>query len=148
MGDHHIDELLTGMNESINTRSGMVATRIGLADTAIRFETNPPVMRLGSVRNNYPGDEVMKKLLLVASLMMPLVACTQTEQGATVGALGGAAIGSAVASSGNRAEGALVGGAVGAVAGALIGRANEPNRCRYRDSYGRVYVAACPRGYY
>lgn len=90
----------------------------------------------------------MKKLLLVAALIVPLAACTQTEQGATVGALGGAAIGSAVASSGNRAEGALVGGAVGAVAGALIGRANEPNRCRYRDSYGRVYLAECPRGYY
>lgn len=33
------------------------------------------------------------------------------------------------------------------MAGALIGQANEPNRCRYRDGYGRVYVAACPRNY-
>ena len=89
----------------------------------------------------------MKKLLLCAALMMPLAACSQTEQGAAIGGVSGAVIGSAVASPGNRAEGALVGGAVGAVAGALIGRANEPNRCRYRDSYGRVYIAECPRGY-
>jgi len=33
------------------------------------------------------------------------------------------------------------------VAGALIGRANEPNQCRYRDRYGQIYLAACPRGY-
>ena len=90
----------------------------------------------------------MKKLLLCAALMMPLAACSQTEQGAAVGGLGGAVIGSAVASPGNRAEGALVGGAVGAVAGALIGRANEPNRCQYRDSRGRIYIAECPAGYY
>lgn len=89
----------------------------------------------------------MKKLVMLMALLLPLGACSQTEQGAAIGGLGGAAIGSAVASPGNRAEGALVGGAVGAVAGALIGSANEPNRCRYRDGYGRVYIAACPRSY-
>ncbi len=89
----------------------------------------------------------MKKLIVLMGLLVPLAACSQTEQGAAIGGLGGAAIGSAVASPGNRAEGALVGGAVGAVAGALIGSANEPNRCRYRDRYGRVYVAQCPRNY-
>lgn len=89
----------------------------------------------------------MKKLIVVMGLLVPLAACSQTEQGATIGGLSGAAIGTAVASPGNRAEGALVGGAVGAVAGALIGSANEPNRCRYRDRYGRVYTAQCPRGY-
>ncbi|GAA4116350.1 glycine zipper domain-containing protein [Aminobacter aganoensis] len=91
---------------------------------------------------------VMKKLVMCLALLVPLAACSQTEQGAAIGGLGGAAIGSAVAAPGNRAEGALVGGAVGAVAGALIGRANEPNRCRYRDRYGRTYLAECPRGYY
>lgn len=91
---------------------------------------------------------MMNKLILGLALLMPLAACSQTEQGATIGGLGGAAIGSAVAAPGNRAEGALVGGAVGAVAGALIGRANEPNQCRFRDRYGRVYVAPCPGGYY
>lgn len=89
----------------------------------------------------------MKKILIGIALLMPLAACSQTEQGAAIGGLSGAAIGSAVAAPGNRAEGALVGGAVGAVAGALIGRANEPNRCYYRDQYGERYIARCPAGY-
>ena len=89
----------------------------------------------------------MKKLILGIALLMPLAACTQTEQGAVIGGVSGAAIGSAVASPGNRAEGALVGGAIGAVAGALIGKANEQNECYYRDRYGRRYIDRCPPGY-
>ena len=85
----------------------------------------------------------MKKTLLLLALLVPLGACSQTEKGAAVGGLGGAAIGAAVAN--DPVEGAVVGGAVGAVAGALIGRANEPDRCRYRDRYGRT--ARCPEGY-
>lgn len=87
----------------------------------------------------------MKKTMLLLALAMPLGACSQTEKGAAVGGLGGAAIGAAVA--GDPVEGAVVGGAVGAVAGALIGRASESGQCRYRDRYGRVYVARCPQGY-
>jgi outer membrane lipoprotein SlyB len=85
----------------------------------------------------------VRKTIFAVAAMLPLVACTQTEQGATIGALGGAAIGSAVASPGNRAEGALVGGVAGAVAGALIGRANEPGRCIYQRRDGSRYVASC-----
>ncbi|RVC76426.1 hypothetical protein EN745_24775, partial [Mesorhizobium sp. M4A.F.Ca.ET.022.05.2.1] len=81
----------------------------------------------------------MKKAIVLVALLMALGACSQTEKGAAVGGLGGAAIGAAVAN--DPVEGAVVGGAVGAVAGALIGRANEPDRCRYRDRYGRVYIA-------
>jgi hypothetical protein len=87
----------------------------------------------------------MKKTMLLLALLLPLGACSQTEKGAAVGGLGGAAIGAAVAN--DPVEGAVVGGAVGAVAGALIGRANEPDRCRYRDRYGRIYIARCPDGY-
>jgi phage tail tape-measure protein len=87
----------------------------------------------------------MKKAIVLAALLMALGACSQTEKGAAVGGLGGAAIGAAVAN--DPVQGAVVGGAVGAVAGALIGRANEPDRCRYRDRYGRVYIARCPQGY-
>ncbi|MCV3211787.1 YMGG-like glycine zipper-containing protein [Mesorhizobium sp. YC-39] len=87
----------------------------------------------------------MKKTMLLLALVIPLGACSQTEKGAAVGGLGGAAIGAAVA--GDPVEGAVVGGAVGAVAGALIGRASESGQCRYRDRYGRVYVARCPQGY-
>ena len=88
---------------------------------------------------------MMKKAIVLAALLMALGACSQTEKGAAVGGLGGAAIGAAVAN--DPVQGAVVGGAVGAVAGALIGRANEPDRCRYRDRYGRVYIARCPQGY-
>ncbi|RWM91596.1 MAG: glycine zipper 2TM domain-containing protein [Mesorhizobium sp.] len=87
----------------------------------------------------------MKKLVVLMVLVTSLAACSRTEQGAAVGGLGGAAIGAAVAD--DEVEGAVVGGAVGALAGALIGRATEPGRCRYRDRYGRVYIARCPAGY-
>ncbi|TIO06567.1 YMGG-like glycine zipper-containing protein [Mesorhizobium sp.] len=87
----------------------------------------------------------MRKTMLLMALLVPLGACSQTEKGAAVGGLGGAAVGAAVA--GDPVEGAVIGGAVGAVAGALIGRASESGQCRYRDRYGRVYVARCPRGY-
>ena len=88
----------------------------------------------------------MKKILVVLALMTPVAACSQTEQGAVIGGLGGAAIGSAVASPGNRAEGARVGGAVGVVAGALIGKATEPGKCYYYDKYNRRVIAPCPDG--
>ena len=87
----------------------------------------------------------MKKTLLILSLLIPLAACSRTEQGAAVGGLGGAAVGAAVA--GDPVKGAVVGGAVGAIAGAVIGHASEAGQCRYRDRYGRVYVARCPEGY-
>ena len=87
----------------------------------------------------------MKKAIFAVLCIAPLAACTPTEQGAAVGAASGGAIGAAV--SGN-AEGALAGAAIGGAAGALIGRASEGStQCRYRDSYGRVYVARCPNGY-
>jgi hypothetical protein len=87
----------------------------------------------------------MKKLLVMAALLLTVSACSQTEQGAAIGGLGGAAIGAAVA--GDPVEGAVIGGAVGGVAGALIGNASERDRCRYRDRHGRVHVASCPRDY-
>ncbi|WP_112808832.1 YMGG-like glycine zipper-containing protein [Ensifer sp.] len=82
----------------------------------------------------------MKKILIIASLVLPLAACTQTEKGAAIGAGSGAVIGGLA--TGN-VRGAAVGAAVGGVAGALIGNANEPGRCIYRDRYGRRYEAAC-----
>ncbi|MBZ9671358.1 hypothetical protein FJ970_04705 [Mesorhizobium sp. B2-1-8] len=87
----------------------------------------------------------MKRILTILVLTTALGACSQTEKGAAVGGLGGAAVGAAVAN--NPVQGAVVGGAVGAVAGALIGRASEPGRCRYRDRYGHTYVDRCPSGY-
>lgn len=81
----------------------------------------------------------MKKTLAAIVLILPLAACTQTQQGAAIGGLGGAAVGGAIGGT----EGALIGGAAGAVGGALIGRAQEPGQCIYRDAAGRQYTAAC-----
>ncbi|RRI02696.1 glycine zipper 2TM domain-containing protein [Mesorhizobium tamadayense] len=87
----------------------------------------------------------MTKMMVLAAVLVALSACSQTEKGAAIGGLGGAAVGAAVAN--NPTEGAVVGGAVGAIAGALIGHASESGQCRYRDRYGRVYIARCPAGY-
>lgn len=87
----------------------------------------------------------MRKILLLATLLLPIAACSQTEQGAAIGGLGGAAIGSAVAN--DPVEGAVLGGAIGALGGALIGNASERGQCRFRDRYGRVYTARCPSDY-
>lgn len=90
----------------------------------------------------------MRTTIIAGTMLLALAGCTQTQQGAAIGGVGGAAIGSAVAGPGSRTEGALVGAAVGTVAGALIGRASERDTCYFRDRYGRRYVARCPRGYY
>lgn len=90
----------------------------------------------------------MKKFILGIALLLPVAACTPTEEGAAIGAGSGALIGAAVAGPGDRGEGALVGGAIGAVAGALIGQSRErPGYCEYRDRRGRRYLERCPRGY-
>ena len=81
----------------------------------------------------------MKKTIAAIALILPLAACTATQQGAAIGGLGGAAVGGAIGDT----EGALIGGAAGALGGALIGRASESNRCIYEDQYGRRYEAAC-----
>lgn len=81
----------------------------------------------------------MKKTLAAVVLLLPLAACSQTEQGAVIGGLGGAAVGAAIGDT----EGAIIGGAAGAVGGALIGRAQEDDRCIYEDRYGRRYTAPC-----
>ena len=90
----------------------------------------------------------MRKIILGLTLLLPIAACTPTEEGAAIGAGSGALIGAAVANPGDRGEGALIGGAIGAVAGALIGQASErPGYCEYRDRRGRTYIERCPRGY-
>jgi hypothetical protein len=91
----------------------------------------------------------MKKTFIALALLAGVAGCTQTEQGAAIGGLGGAAIGAAVAGPGDRVPGAVIGGAVGAAAGALVGRAADrrSNQCVYRGRGGREYLAACPAGY-
>ncbi|MBN9070081.1 MAG: hypothetical protein J0H34_00470 [Rhizobiales bacterium] len=83
----------------------------------------------------------MKKVLIAAAVVAALAGCSNTEKGAAIGGLGGAAVGAAVAH--DPAVGAVVGGAAGAVAGALIGNATEPGKCYYRGRNGRRYIADC-----
>lgn len=93
----------------------------------------------------------MKKVLLALALIAPLAACSNTEKGAAIGALGGAALGTAAG--GNDTRNAIIGGAAGAIAGAVIGQAMDSRGqprdgwCEYRDRRGRTYVDRCPAGY-
>ncbi|KFE33972.1 glycine zipper 2TM domain-containing protein [Thioclava atlantica] len=87
----------------------------------------------------------MKKILLVLPLAASVAACQMTpqDQAAATGGVAGAALGAAVSKDGDRLEGAALGAAAGTVAGALIGKASQPGQCRYRDAYGREYIAPC-----
>ena len=78
----------------------------------------------------------MKKAIVLLLVGLSVASCTQTEKGASIGAVSGAVIGGAV--TGN-VRGAAVGAAIGGVGGALIGNASEPGYCYYRDQYGRQY---------
>lgn len=66
-------------------------------------------------------------------------ACTPAQQNTALGAVGGAAVGAAVSSDSDREKGAVVGGTLGT----LIGPAATSGQCRYRDAYGREFIAAC-----
>ena len=82
----------------------------------------------------------MKKLTFAAFaavMALGVSACTSTQQGATVGALGGALVGQAVG--GNTAS-TLIGAAAGGLAGALIGDAvGRPGYYRCRGRNGGIY---------
>lgn len=87
----------------------------------------------------------MKKAIILILAGLSVAGCTQTEQGAGIGAASGAVIGGLA--TGN-VRGAAVGAAIGGVAGAVIGKVSEqPGQCYYRDRYGRRYVDSCPRNY-
>lgn len=82
----------------------------------------------------------MRNLVFAVAALAAVSGCSQTQQGAAIGGLGGAAVGAAVTGD---VQGAAVGGLVGATAGALIGAANEPGKCYYRGRNGRRYIADC-----
>ena len=88
----------------------------------------------------------MRKLFVTLVAVAALAGCTNAEQGAVVGGVGGAALGTLAG--GNDVRNAIVGGAVGAIAGTLIGSSmDRQGYCRYRDQYGRIYEDRCPSGY-
>ncbi len=70
----------------------------------------------------------MKKIFLI--LLFSCIGCTTTQQGATVGGLGGATVGGIIGhQSGHDLEGAAIGGAVGAVGGMLVGEKMATKFC-------------------
>ncbi|MFE3836337.1 YMGG-like glycine zipper-containing protein [Pseudogemmobacter sonorensis] len=82
-------------------------------------------------------------LVLFAAAALGLSACTQTEQNAAIGALGGAAVGAAVSSDSDRTKGAMLGAVVGTVAGTMVGQTNTRGQCYYADGRGGTYIASC-----
>lgn len=87
----------------------------------------------------------MKKIAFALAGMLAVAGCTTAEQDAALGGTAGAVIGGLATGD---AGGAVVGGVVGAASGVLLGAATRKGECRYRDSAGRIYIAACPAGYY
>jgi uncharacterized protein YcfJ len=80
----------------------------------------------------------MKKGFLIfatAGLLLSGVSCGPNSQtGAVLGGLGGAAVGGIIGNqSGRGLEGAAIGGALGAGSGALIGNAQDQRNQRYYE---------------
>lgn len=86
---------------------------------------------------------MFRKLFACSALALALAACTPSEQGAAIGAVGGALAGSALSSDSDKTRGAIVGAGLGAIAGGLIGEANSPGQCYYHDGRGGRYIAPC-----
>ena len=87
----------------------------------------------------------MKRIFAVILCVFSLVGCTTTEQGATVGGLGGATVGGIIGhQSGNDLTGAAIGGVVGAVGGMIVG---EKMQTKFCPVCGKAYasdVKFCP----
>lgn len=88
----------------------------------------------------------MKNLVYLAGLVVTLgllsYGCTQTEQGATGGALAGGALGGIIGhQSGETGAGAAIGAAGGAVVGGLIGHSQEEKAAQ------RSTIQLCPQGH-
>lgn len=86
----------------------------------------------------------MRHLILTLTMLgLATTACTQAEQNAAIGAIGGAAVGAAVSSDSDRSKGALIGAAVGVAASTLIGPAPRAGDCYYRNARGERFIAPC-----
>lgn len=89
----------------------------------------------------------MKKttISVLCFLCFSLTGCTTTQQGATVGGLGGATLGGIIGhQSGHGVEGAAIGGAAGAIGGMVVGQKMEKKFC---PECGKVYTEGtkyCP----
>lgn len=99
----------------------------------------------------------LTRSILALGMAAVLVSCggPNSQTGAVIGALGGAAAGGIIGhQSGRGLEGAAIGGALGGVGGAVVGDAQDKRNAEayYRDRDGRYYNAPPPppryyRGY-
>ncbi|MEO1067197.1 MAG: hypothetical protein AAFW47_07450 [Pseudomonadota bacterium] len=62
---------------------------------------------------------------------------------AGIGAAVGAGVGAVIGGIAGGGRGAAIGAASGAGAGALAGAASAKKKCRYKDEYGRTFIAKC-----
>ena len=90
----------------------------------------------------------MHKFLIIAATALSLAACSTTQQGAAIGAVGGGVIGAAAGGTVlSTAVGAGVGAVVGAAAGNVLGRVSGTSDiCIYERADGSRYRDTCPRG--
>jgi hypothetical protein len=110
---------------------------------------NPRFVRIAEdcrkARDFTERSDFMRKMMITFVAAAALAGCTNAQQGAVVGGVGGAALGTLAG--GNDTRNALVGGAIGAVAGTLIGASmDRQGYCRYRDydRNGRAYIYEAP----
>lgn len=64
----------------------------------------------------------LKTSLAIAILVLPMAACSTTEKGAGIGAVGGAILGGAITGD---VRGAAIGAAGGGVTGAIVGNMQD-----------------------
>ncbi len=86
----------------------------------------------------------MRKLFIYIFLFF-IAGCTTTEQGATVGGLGGATLGGIIGhQSGHGVAGAAIGGAAGTVGGMIVGEHMQTKFCPVCGRSFTEDVRYCP----
>jgi hypothetical protein len=92
------------------------------------------------------------KWVVFPLLVSGLLGCqNNTQNGALIGGLGGAAVGAGIGSvsHGRAGEGALIGGAIGAIGGALVGNQMDKNEEKREAHYASSrYESRSSRGEY
>jgi len=93
-----------------------------------------------------------RKWLVVPLLVSGVIGCeNNTQNGALIGGLGGAAIGGGIGSvsHGRAGEGALIGAAVGAIGGALVGNKMDKSEAKREPAYASSrYESRASQGEY
>ncbi|HBG61486.1 MAG: hypothetical protein A2Y03_06120 [Omnitrophica WOR_2 bacterium GWF2_38_59] len=87
----------------------------------------------------------MRKSYVLVVICLAFMGCTTTQQGTTIGGLGGAAVGGIIGhQSGNSAEGAAIGAAAGALGGYVVGEKMKQKFCPVCGRHFDETVIYCP----